>query len=505
MAMKRITKRLAVFLATVMLISSLAGCSSKKENTSTTAGKTDEKPYEVVMEIVTMGQEMKSIPAIEEAINKISLKEINATVKLMNIGIPEHAQKTSLLTASGTKVDLLLVGTTTNVASLAADGILNPIDDLLKTRGKDILALMDKIKGAGVVNGKTYAISADAYPAQGGAFVFNKEVADRNGIVIPQKPTYADLEKAFQTIKEKEKGMYGVGISTGQLSGAENFYAMDQLGDSAKMTKGVIMNPTENTQIVNLYATKEYKEYVTKVKEWKDKGYIMPDGMTSGINGNDMLKAKTAFMLGTGYDMSQEQVWNRNMGFPVTLVEAIDPVYSTRSVQEVMWGIPVTSKNPEKAMEFLNLMYKNAEIANLLCNGIEGKEYKKVSENIITYADGVDPKNIGYTRLFSRFGDTMKVKQWQPATEDFYKNVKAFNDRAKNTKSLGYIFDPSSVKTELTAISNVIDKHRPALECGVVDVETALNAFLKDLDAAGMQKVIQENQSQFNKWLASKK
>ena len=36
-----------------------------------------------------------------------------------------------------------------------------------------------------------------------------------------------------------------------------------------------------------------------------------------------------------------------------------------------------TSQNSEKAMEFLNLMYSNAEISNLLMNGIEGKEYEK--------------------------------------------------------------------------------------------------------------------------------
>lgn len=502
MARKSFSKKLAFLCATLMLTASLSACGSKSKETA----KTDEKPYEVVMEIVTMGQEMKDISAVEEAINKISLKEINCTVKLLNVGIPDHAQKTSLLTASGTKVDLLLVGTTTNVASLATSGVLNPIDDLLKSNGKDILTLMDKVKTAGVVNGKTYAISADAYPAQGRCLVFSKEIADKDSIVVPENATYSDLEKVFQIIKEKEKGMYGWGIGNGSLTSIDNFIAIDSLGDSAKMSNGVVINPTENTKVENLYATNEYKEYITKLKEWRDKGYIQPDAATSGVNGADLLKTKIAFMMGSGYDVTQEQVWNRNLGFPVNLVKTLDQVYSTKTVQEIMWGIPVTSEKPEKAMDFLNLMYKDADIANLLNNGIEGKEYKKVSDNIITYADGVDAKNIGYSRLFSKFGDTMKVKQWQPATEDFYKNLKSFNDGAKNTKTLGYIFDPTNVKTEITAISNVIDKYRPAFETGTVsDIDGTLNKFLSELDTAGMKKVVEENQKQLDTWLKTQK
>lgn len=58
-------------------------------------------------------------------------------------------------------------------------------------------------------------------------------------------------------------------------------------------------------------------------------------------------------------------------------------------------------------MEFLNLMYSNAEISNLLMNGIEGKEYEKISDHIITYPDNVSADNIGYSRYFSVFGDFM--------------------------------------------------------------------------------------------------
>lgn len=56
-----------------------------------------EEPYEVVIETVTFGAEYADIPAIEEAINAITVPAINVSVKILNVGIPEHAQKISMM------------------------------------------------------------------------------------------------------------------------------------------------------------------------------------------------------------------------------------------------------------------------------------------------------------------------------------------------------------------------------------------------------------------------
>ena len=62
-----------------------------------------EEPYEVVIETVTFGAEYADIPAIEEAINAITVPAINVSVKILNVGIPEHAQKISMMIAGGEK------------------------------------------------------------------------------------------------------------------------------------------------------------------------------------------------------------------------------------------------------------------------------------------------------------------------------------------------------------------------------------------------------------------
>ena len=45
---------------------------------------------------------------------------------------------------------------------------------------------------------------------------------------------------------------------------------------------------------------------------------------------------------------------------------------------------------------------------------------------------------------------------------------------------------------------------KPALECGLVDVETELPAFIEAMKGAGIEEIIAENQRQFDEWLAAK-
>lgn len=201
----------------------------------------------------------------------------------------------------------------------------------------------------------------------------------------------------------------------------------------------------------------------------------------------------------------EEALQAKNYGFQVDMFATTSQTpLRTSQVQEDGWGISSTSKNPEKAMEFLNLMYSNPEISNLLMNGIEGQEYQKVSDRIITYPDNVSADNIGYSRYFSVFGDFMDIYQWQPVTEDFYQDLKDFRDNITVSPLLGYTFDVSPVASEYAAVMRVLSEYLPPLECGMIaDVEGAVKNMNVLLSDAGINQIIEENQRQLDLWLTN--
>jgi len=172
----------------------------------------------------------------------------------------------------------------------------------------------------------------------------------------------------------------------------------------------------------------------------------------------------------------------------------------------MMWGIPQSSKVPEAAMKFLNLMYADKDIVNLLSWGIEGKHYEKVSDNVIKYPDGVYAGNNGYNLNMSfAMGNSFLSYVFEGNDPNLWNQTAEFNKNAIKSKALGFNFDSSPVKTEVTAVSNVVSKYALGLEYGILDPDKSLPEFIKGLKAAGIDKIIAEKQKQLDKWAKTQK
>ena len=70
--------------------------------------------------------------------------------------------------------------------------------------------------------------------------------------------------------------------------------------------------------------------------------------------------------------------------------------------------------------------------------------------------------------------------------------------------ALGFKFDTSKVTNEIAAINNVIEEFKATIYSGSVDVEEYLNKLNKKLKDQGIDRVIEEMQTQLNSWLAEK-
>lgn len=67
---------------------------------------------------------------------------------------------------------------------------------------------------------------------------------------------------------------------------------------------------------------------------------------------------------------------------------------------------------------------------------------------------------------------------------------------------MGFTFDSSSLKTQYTAVKNVISQYLPGLLCGSLDPDTELEKFEQALMDAGYQDILDAKQEQLDAWLA---
>jgi hypothetical protein len=127
---------------------------------------------------------------------------------------------------------------------------------------------------------------------------------------------------------------------------------------------------------------------------------------------------------------------------------------------------------------FLNLLYTDAKLLNMLDWGIEGKHYVKVSDNVIDYPEGVTAESHGYPSPGGwMFGNQFNSYLWANEDPDKWEQFGKFNDSSERSIALGFTFDETPVKAELAAIGNVEKEFGAVLRAGAVDVEETIAKF----------------------------
>ena len=175
---------------------------------------------------------------------------------------------------------------------------------------------------------------------------------------------------------------------------------------------------------------------------------------------------------------------------------------SNRETTGALLAIPAGSKNPEKAFRFIELLYTDKYVKNLLNYGLEDVHYKKLSDNVIEL---IDPANSGYNPGHGwKFGD--QFKDYLMSNEDPQKWEKflAYNDEGLALNSLGFVFDKTNVETQISACKNVVQAYYKQLFTGSVEVEPTVKQFDAELKAAGVDDLIAEMQRQYDEWLTAK-
>jgi putative aldouronate transport system substrate-binding protein len=491
------TKLFAKFFMIILsAILVMAGCSSKESNTSN--GDSKEAPYELTMAYLSFAN-IDDLPSVQEEINKITKKKINATVKLMPIGPAAWQQQSNLMLTGNEKLDLIVATASGGFLTQAAKGQFIALDDLLKTHGQDILSVVPKhLLEGGKVKGEIYGVPSMRDFGMNYGFGMRKDIVDKYQIDLSKVKTFADLGEVFKIIKENEPTLIpvvnakSVANPVTVLTGGK----FDQLGDFL----GVMS--FKDKKVINMFEDPDYIQALELVREWYEAGYIAKDAATSTDTPESMIKANKAFgffnRMKPGYEVQEQSM----TGYEMVTVKLTDVYSYTDAAIGINMSIPRNSQNPEKAMELMNLLYSDKDIMNLLANGIEGKHYQVNSDGTVSLPDGVKESKYVFNQW--EIGNNYLTYPWEGNSPELWEEMKKFNDSANLSPAFGFQFNPDPVKTEIAASTNVLNQYKDGLETGTLDPDKSLPEFNKKLKAAGLDKIIAEKQSQFDKWTKEK-
>lgn len=493
--------------------STAATASSGSAAASSGGAQNNGEIYEVVMQFPTLGTTPKDIQLVEDAINARTESEIGVHVTLYPATAFDLNSTTNLMISSGEKLDLAMCMFEGGVGSYVNKGALLELDDLFATYGKDIAAAEGVAMSGGYFDGKLYGIPTEEKMGRVKAFFARKDLVDKYNIAYDPEHiyTYEELSDIFATVKAGEgSSFYCVGINANEEGIYTYMDPVDYLGSG--LASGCLPNyGVGSTDIINYFETEGFAQECNVAHDWYQKGYLSPDCNTATDSGQTQVLNGGYF----GYFSNAEpdMIATINVGLDSYLDTEVVPFYTTvpaamtQNYQVTLWMIPTTCDNPEKTMQWLNLMYADQDIINLLYRGIEGTHYEFVegSDTVVKYLDGVDGSNVTYNAVLNVWGDKSKDYVMAPLDETYYQHLKDFNasiDAEHTSGALGYCFNSNTVKTQYAAVSSVISEYQASLGLGVVDPAVVLPEFLDALSAAGMAEVIAENQTQFDAWRA---
>ncbi|HHV11004.1 MAG TPA: extracellular solute-binding protein [Clostridiales bacterium] len=509
-------KIISILLMASMGLMLMTGCSNNTSKTEAdNAGKTETgnsgemkattAPAEEDIPNIVVGFSYLEVPTdlakVEAAINEITKEKIGCTVTLNAYTYGTVSQQTQLALSTPTEqLDALMTRLYgVGIGGFVSKGQLNPLDDLLEQYGQGIVdAVGSDVLDSNRVNGTLYSITPTGEGASQYCLMVRKDILDAVGYGdVTQVNDYSELTDVFDAIKKTYPDLYTVASGAVQSPYTINLpLNIDRLGDKL----GVLEDINEPT-VSNYYRSDAYKQICKLGREWNEAGYVYPDILTDTSNsGVALMKQGLMASYFTVYKPGAESEAKVSTGHEVTAIKIGDA--QAIAGLSWQWTIPTNSVYPDKAMQFLNLLYTDADLVNLISFGIEGDHYKLDENGQVVSSDNT----AGYA----------DQKQWETgnyflahtfATQpiDLHDQMKAWNASAKKSIACGFSFDSTEVSAEYTAIQSVISEYDTALQWGFVkDIDSKIEEFNKALHDAGLQKYMDAKQQALNEWLEAK-
>ena len=467
---KKFKRALSIFTAAALCLS-FAGCGEKKNEEST----------KLVWYV--MGDKPQDYDLVMEKVNEITKEKINAEVQLNYLS--DFSQKLSLMMSSNEEFDLAFTCSWANpYYDGARKGGFMDISKILDKHQKLKDSMPDYVWEAATVDGGIYAVPNYQATATVKAVYLRKDLLDKYNFDASKVKKMTDLEPYFDTILANEPGVFPI------QPGDPSMFLDDPYQFEEVSVNG--LGYDKNTgKVVYIDATPEMKAVYEKIREWYKKGYIRQD-VATGTTSQDVKNGLYAAWCSTGYRPGELETNEKSSGFELVAVPIDDNYHMSKSkVLASMTAVSATSKNPEKAVELLELVNTEPELINLLTYGIEGTHYEKISDNKIKFIDSGYSQNAAWM-----YGNMFNAYLMEHERDTLYDEIKDANDNSIKEKHLEFL---PQTKEYTTIISNIATfSGQYYFANGQKDIDTLYDQYIEKLETAGYQTLIDGIQKQLD-------
>ena len=482
---KMLCALLSALLALTMLIGS-AGAEGADLDLS--------KEVEIVMYVISdrpAGQDV-----VDENLNNILKEKLNCTLKINWIGWAEFSNKYPLLFSSGESFDLAYCATWLNFADLARKGAFKELNELLpKYAPKNYAQQSQTALAQATIDGSLYAVPTllATYTAYGAMY--------RGDIASEISPDFEikdwnDVETYCDWVKANHPEMEPIDEYS---SGPELYFTyMKNLGyhyiDGCRY---LWYDPAEEHPTVKAAwdFEAETADFMEMAWRFSDKGFWTKSALAD-TDSQKTQTGKAALRFHNIDTYSGLAVNQPDWDFRwTTFTKDVAHLPFTQDCLVVS----NTSKNPERALAVWDLLTSDQEAYDAYMYGVLGTTYTLNDKGQFTITDS-DLYNTGACWAVR----TMELNRNQAGVPEIYDTEREkweseIQDGVGTERFGGFVFDPTNVQRQVTACNNVQQQYWWPLELGYTN---DMEQYKAQMGVAGIDKVIEEVQSQLDAYLA---
>lgn len=436
--------------------------------------------------------------AVETALDAYLKDKINATIKFYPLDWNGFATTVGAKSAANEPFDIVFSPSWIGFLDYAAKNVYMDITDLFPKYCPKTKALLGDFVNGGFLNGKQLAIPTLKEMAHTAGFMLNKQLLDKYNLDINTLNTPADLEPMLKVIKENEPDITPFSVDGG--SSLATIVPIDPVTGDNSYGVGALSG---TTKVMDDFEIPEYVAALRMSRDWYQKGYIDKNAATDAATNSQKTAADRkdgkvfAYVSNTIPGSAAVQ---SNDKVTWTQKQIMGAVTNLQDMRGSMNSISITSKNPERALMFLELVNNDPIVNNLIAWGIENKNYVVSAPGVIHQ---IMDSDYVHTNQWVFGNETINfLKDTESPTK--WDDIKKFNESAVPEKSMGFAYTKSDdFKSQMDACRLIEGKQY--LQYGVSDIDTELPKLITQLKQAGIDDIVASVQAEYDAWLATQK
>lgn len=434
---------------------------------------------------------------IYERINEITKEKINATIEVTMLSWGDYTTKLPAILASGEDYDLTYTSSWCYYKTEGPKGAFYELtEDMLKTYMPLTYAeYPPEAWEEAKLDGKIYMIPCVGNEFESHGYIIRGDLRKKYG--VGEINTLEDLEAYFAAIKENEPGMTPIkGTANEGLNTAAVVFPEDYVLTYAITTDGLVAPYNSPAKLNDRAYMENIQDFYRRTKTWYDNGYIANDILSSKTTSEDYFKAGQSSLMFTNINNASDKrkaIMQDNPDWEPEYVdfEGDSMVEKTAFISNGM-AVGRNSRNPERALMFMELCYQDEELYNLVNYGLEGITYIQNEDGTIGTPEVSNMQEIQMDNLGMGIRNVKFVKVRDDEWDVIVEKKADYATRCYTSPLNSITFNMDEVNAELAAINNMFIQYERPLMWGIVDdTDAKLEELMKMYDDAGMQKILE--------------